>query len=295
MFPIGLLSVDAQSGDESRTYAMNFLDALWNDKENENEVKAFKNNFMCQYWSRAPAMPSGGNFNPDGLQALQKDGHADLQLAVKTFQAYVIQGYLYFVNYIEFENRLRIYLDGINGQVTSLDKRVKNAEVWKKTCFDELGIQGSRLDSAHLQKQTSIELKHPGTKKSSTYSKDLQVHTLSPDKFFDLCVVMVACIYGRHNLAIKLRDDGTMKKDNFFYKCWIKEALTFDSYGRLLGLFSSFKVDELTADGASTKKWNEPFRTALGLEVEMFDRARDLLMQANPGASSDLTSVTVAS
>ncbi|KAJ8078998.1 hypothetical protein PM082_013285 [Marasmius tenuissimus] len=284
-------SRSAPAPTEPPERVIKFLEDIWKDPANKKETDAFMDNFMCQYWARAP-QPEGAKFDKEGLEALGLKGHTDFVLAIKTFQAFAVQDYFYLVDSIKFYalrlTKVGTDLDDIKAQELKIRRCVEYAEEWKKICIDreQLGIEESRLakTKAKTPNNTDSRAEQQGADESPAptersiaelaYSNYLQNHT-SSESFFNLHVVTAACIYGWHKLAERLIKDSRTK-DNFFCKYWIKEALRSKSYEKL----DKFLTDQKSAyeaqeEGISTKRWNELFRTALRLEVALFESSMD--------------------
>ncbi|PMD65555.1 uncharacterized protein K444DRAFT_625123 [Hyaloscypha bicolor E] len=157
--------------------------------------------------------------------------------------------------------RLNTVLDddweNLQKEANSLAESVKWVNNWRDTLITKLKLPAASIDQA----ERSIG--------EMAYANVLQRHA-SIDDWFDLHVIMIPCVW----IQIRRQTNLTGNIATIFYETWVKPNLTTSSADKLSSFLDA--NSEMWAAGidkgqAPKKgKWNQLFRTAMRLEVELF-------------------------
>ncbi|KAI1119480.1 hypothetical protein F5Y14DRAFT_457747 [Nemania sp. NC0429] len=171
-------------------------------------------------------------------------GMAQGLLPLGAYEEFAKQDYLYLLDSIRFK-ALRFakcnFRGDLNDMKTESDKiarAVGYAQDWKQTCISKLRIPESEMDNI----QPSVA--------EMAYSGFLQNQT-SQDDWFSLYVIMIP------------------SKDTVFYETWIQPNLG-DASAQKLSRFLEANRGANTSP-VNKDRWNELFRNALKLELELFN------------------------
>ncbi|KAI9687034.1 MAG: hypothetical protein M1822_002444 [Bathelium mastoideum] len=248
-----------------------FIEKLWKNPDNASEVNAFMDNPVVLGWSK---------------------GIEDATLK-KEFLAYNIQDFFYLIDYVKFK-ALRLAsipqtdLDDLEKEAKSLGTQFSGSidpslESTIKPLMEDLGIGVKSIPDKKIRSEV---LKTNRSVAELAYANFLQNNANHTD-WFNLHVIMIACSYGWSKLAVKLYDmPSTLKKGRFF-DMWIQpNVLVKDNkaelsdYANTLATFLDQNSQFWAAQNETqdTEVWNSLFRTALRLEVALFESSQSRMV-----------------
>ncbi|KAI0653726.1 hypothetical protein C8Q70DRAFT_1059043 [Cubamyces menziesii] len=224
-----------------------FIENLWNDPKNKPFVEKFMNNELCKRCAEG---------DPVSLEA---------------YKVYAVQDYFYLVDYVKFKalrlaTVLQYDLNALKTELQSVSHTYGDAEGWKKTCIDDLGIDSAVFNTAE---RSVAEL---------AYANFLQNNCRMED-WFNLHVIVIACIYGWSVLSLKLYNDPKTDKTTQFYKTFIEGNLDLSDpenpqlarSARTLSAFLTANSQRWTSIIDDKEQYGLLFRTSLRLEVALFN------------------------
>ncbi|KAG9120563.1 hypothetical protein FRC07_003888 [Ceratobasidium sp. 392] len=140
----------------------------------------------------------------------QKMGNGSARL--DGFKDYMVQDFLYLRSYVRFKLGFYYKTDDWAVLSTEAPKSIQNdvdyANYQLKTCTQDLNIPDTTVLAATPR---------PKVKEYIEYENNAIV----TESWFSLHVLMLPCIIGYHDIASKLKDDPSTKKDTIYYKLWI--------------------------------------------------------------------------
>ncbi|KIK51577.1 hypothetical protein GYMLUDRAFT_265772 [Collybiopsis luxurians FD-317 M1] len=233
---------------------------LWNEKSNEDVVKAFMSNRLC------------------------REAAAGNSEALEAYKRYAVQDYFYLVDWVRFlvlraaqMSPHDFDLSQVGGTLQSISNDSSYPTDWFVTCLQEL-----QLSSNDFQVERNVA--------ELAYSQYLQNNAHSDD-WYNLHVILIGCYWGWCKLALELYSDTKTKTDTIFYKNWILPSVdladprnpTFPSSAKQLSKFL-----DLMAPAQTAPQWariQELFRISLRLEVGFFNSGFDAV-SLNKGAQT---------